>query len=163
MNSPSRDNPKSGLAATIAVALLLASGCAGYSAPVVAEQRLLLEGILDGELYETDANSYSLARNNGDVSSLGRLQLWSAWQVSPGWQVYALGEAESDDAQGKTETNSEVNQLALRYSSNSSPFYFVEAGKILPPIAIASARHLSTQNPLIGTLLESNRIDFCFF
>jgi len=91
-----------------------------------------------------------LSRHDGELSSLGRLQLWSAWQATPGFQLYAMGQAKTDDADGKRSSESELQQLAVRYSSNSSSVYFVEIGKFLPPFAIASERRLSTQNPLIG-------------
>src|SRR3990172_416271 len=129
---------------------LLALLCGMASSLTMAQERLLIEGILDAEAYKTDARSLSLARNDGDISSLGRLQLWSAWQISSGLQMYALGELESDNSAGESATESEFQQFVLRYSSNSSSFYFIEAGKLLPPIAIASERRLSTQNPLIG-------------
>jgi len=124
--------------------------CSLGSSFAVAQQRVLVEGILDAEAYKTDAGSYSLSRNNGDLSTTARLQLWSAWQVSPGLQMYARGELESYDAGAERETESAIRQIALRYSGNSASFYFIEVGKLLPPIAIASARQLSTQNPLIG-------------
>jgi len=116
----------------------------------IAKDRFLLEGILDGELHETDAHSLLLSRNDGALSALGRLQLWSAFQISPGLQIYALGEIESDDSSGVRETESEIEQLALRYTNQSAPYYFLEAGKILSPLSVYSNRHLSTQNPLIG-------------
>jgi len=114
------------------------------------QERFLLEGIVDAEAYKTDGRSYFLARNDGDISGLGRLQLWSAWQVSSSLQLYALGEFEVENASGKTETDSELHQFALRYSSQSSPFYFIEFGQILTPFAVASERRQSSNNPLIG-------------
>ena len=87
----------------------------------MAQQRYLVEGIFDAELFHTDSDSLLLSRNEGDLATLGRLQFWSAFQISPG----------------------------LRYTSQSSPYYFLEAGKILSPLAAYSNRHLSTQNPLI--------------
>jgi hypothetical protein len=129
---------------------LLALLCGMASSLTMAQERLLVEGILDAEVYKTDARSFSLARNNGDISTLGRLQLWSAWQISSGLQIYSLGEIVTDDAAAESETESEIRQFAVRYSNNSSSYLFIEAGKLLPPIAIASERRLSTQNPLIG-------------
>lgn len=129
-----------------AVALL----CGMASPQVRAQERILLQGILDAEMYKTDGRSYFLARNDGDVSAVGRLQLWSAWEMTSGLQVYALGELEAGNSLGETETKSELHQFALRYSSNSSPFYVIEAGKLLAPFAVASERRLSTYNPLIG-------------
>jgi len=128
------------------VALLAGMVNAGAS----AQETILLEGIIDAEAYKTDDRSYFLARNDGDISGLGRLQLWSALQMTPDLQIYALGELEADDSTGEVETGSELYQLALRYSSNSSPFYVIEAGRLLPPFAVASERQLSTHNPLIG-------------
>lgn len=115
-----------------------------------AQERFLIEGILDAEVYKTNDDSFSLSRNDGDVSYLGRLQLWSAWQMTSNLQLYAMGEIETENEYGYRNTDSELTQLALRYSSNSSPFYYIEAGKILPPIAVATDRRLSTQNPLIA-------------
>jgi len=116
----------------------------------LAQEQLLLEGIFDAEFYKTDAHSFGLARNDGKLSSLGRLQIWSAFQINPDLQVYALGLIEADDASGEAESDSDLRQFALRYSSNASPFYMIEAGKLLPPIAVASERRFSSQNPLIG-------------
>jgi len=116
----------------------------------IAQERFLIEGIFDAELHDTDAHSRLLSRNDGDLSILGRLQLWSALQVSPGVQIYALAEIETDDSSGKFETEAELEQFALRYMSRSSPYFFLEAGKILSPLGAYSNRHLSTQNPLIG-------------
>jgi len=117
---------------------------------VEAQEKFLIEGIIDAELYKTDDDSYLLSRNNGDVSFLGRLQVWSAWQMNSNFQLYGMVEVESQDQYGYRETDSELTQLALRYSSNTEPFYYIEAGKILPPIAVATDRRLSTQNPLVS-------------
>jgi len=143
----------SGAATTVIrhlITWVLAGLCGLANSLAVAQERFLVEGILDAELYKTDASSRFLSRNEGDVASLGRLQLWSAFQISPGLQIYALGEIETDNSGEKRETESEIEQFALRYLSQSSPYYFLEAGKILSPLSVYSNRHLSTQNPLIG-------------
>jgi hypothetical protein len=116
----------------------------------VAQEKFLVEGIFDTELYNTDASSRLLARNNGDVSTLLRLQLWSAFQISPKLQFFAMGEFEFDNSSSRSETESELEQLALRYSSNTNPFYYVEAGKLSSPSGSASRHNLSTLNWLIG-------------
>ena len=116
----------------------------------LAQERFLVEGIFDTEVYDTDANSRLLARNDGDVSTLLRLQLWSAFQVSQKLQIYAMGEFEFDNSSSKSETESELEQFALRYSSNTNPFYYVEVGKLLAPAGAASRHNLSTLNWLIG-------------
>ncbi len=128
---------------------LVLAGCL-LSMTAEAQQRFLLQGIFDAELHDTDADSLLLSRNDGDLSALGRLQLWTAFQLTPGLQIYALGEAESDDSSGERETEAELEQLALRYTSQSSNYYFIEAGRILSPLFAYSNYHLSTQNPLIG-------------
>ena len=112
---------------------VLALLCGLTSSLTVAQERFLLEGIFDAELYKTDADSRLLSRNEGDIATLGRVQLWSAFQISPGLQIYAQGEFESDDSSGERESEAELEQFALRYSSQSSPWYFLEAGKILSP------------------------------
>lgn len=121
-----------------------------WSCSAAAQDRWLVEGILDAELHDTDADSPSLSRNGGSLSGLARVQLWSAYQLSPQLQVYVLGEAEADDSSGAFESEAEIEQLALRYTSTSATHYFVEAGRILSPLNAFSNRHLSTLNPLIG-------------
>jgi len=110
----------------------------------------LFQGIFDGELYSTDTDSSLLTRNDGDVAVLGRLQIWAAFQLAPSWQFYARGELESDNFEGYGETDSDLEQVALRYTHRASPWLYVEAGKILSPLVAYSDRRLSNQNPLIG-------------
>jgi hypothetical protein len=127
----------------------LAISCGMACQLAMAQQRYLVEGIFDAEVYKTDANSLLLSRNGGNVATLGRLQLWGALQITPGLQAYALGEVETDNSGSDRVTEAEFEQYALRYTSQSSPHYFLEMGKILSPLAAYSDRHLSTQNPLI--------------
>lgn len=129
---------------------VLALFCGLTGTLTMAQERFLIEGIFDAELYDTDANSKLLAKNEGDPSAVARLQIWSAFQISPGLQLYALGEFEVENSSGSRETEKEIEQLALRYSSRSSPYYFIEVGKLLSPIGAFTTRHLSTRNPLIG-------------
>ena len=137
-------------AATRLVTWGLALVCSLTSSLTIAQERFLIEGIFDAELHKTDANSRILSKNEGDIATLGRLQLWSAVQISPGLQIYALGEIETVNFSGERETESELEQFALRYTSQSAPYYFLEAGKILSPLGAYANRHLSTLNPLIG-------------
>jgi hypothetical protein len=129
--------------------LVLVVGCLS-STLAGAQGRILFQGILDAELYDTDTGSILLARNEGDIATLGRLQLWTAFQLTPSLQLYALGESEIDNFTGDTETESELDQAALRYNRQSAPWFSVEAGKLLSPLATYSERRLSTRNPLIG-------------
>lgn len=132
----------------IAWVFALSSGLA--SLPAEAQDWFQFQGILDAELYKTNTDSSLLTRNDGDVAVLGRMQLWAAFQLSPGLQVYALGQVETDNFGGYGETRSNLEQIALRYTRRSAPWLMFEAGKILSPLAAYSDRRLSTQNPLIA-------------
>ncbi len=156
MMNPPRHSKNPTTASCRQLIRVLALLCAiGHSLAMAGEQ-VLVEGILDAEVHKFNEYSFAPFSSDGDIFILGQLQLWSAWQISPGFQAYALGEIATVEAEGNRTTDSEIQQAALRYSSNpgnsgnSSAFYFIEAGKIVPPIAIASERRLSTQNPLIG-------------
>jgi len=131
------------------LAALLALLCHLASGPALAQERFLVQGIFDGELYKTSDEHGLLSRDDGDVSVLGRLQLWSALQISRGWQFYAMGELETDDSSGRRLTEADLEQIAFRYTSLSAA-WFLEAGKMLSPLNAYSARQLSTTNPLIG-------------
>ncbi|MSQ98198.1 MAG: hypothetical protein EXR85_02705, partial [Xanthomonadales bacterium] len=155
MNPPrhSKDPTTASRRRLIRVVALL---CVIGSSLAMAGEQVLVEGILDAELHKFDEYSFSPFSSDGDIFTLGQLQLWSAWQISPSFQAYALAEIATVESEGNRATDSEIQQAALRYSSNPgnsgnpSAFYFIEAGKIVPPIATASERRLSTQNPLIG-------------
>ena len=125
------------------------TGCLA-SPPAGAQEWYLLQGIVDAELYDTDTESPLLTRNDGDIAALGRLQLWTAFQLSPSLQLYAQGQLETHNFGGSRETGSDLDQFALRYTRQSAPWLLVEAGKILSPLAAYSERRLSSRNPLIG-------------
>jgi len=129
---------------------LLASSAALTSLPAGAQDWFLLQGIIDAEFYDSDSNSPLLTRNDGNPATLGRLQLWTAFQLSPSLQFYAQGQLVSDNFEGYGETDTNLEQAALRYTRQSAPGLLVEVGKILSPLAAYSDRRLSTQNPLIG-------------
>jgi len=56
------------------------------SALASAQERYLIEGIFDTEIFSTDSTSPLLSKNAGDIAVLGRLTLWSALQISSGIQ-----------------------------------------------------------------------------
>ena len=132
--------------------LVLAGSLAGLlpSPLACAQDWYLVQGILDAEAYDSDADSPILTRNEGDLAVLGRLQLWTAFQLSPTLQFYAQGEIEADNFTGTGDVDSDLEQVALRYTRLSAPWLMIEAGKILSPTAAYTERQLSTQNPLIG-------------
>ena len=156
MMNPPRHSKDPTTASRRRVIWVLALLCAMGNPLALAGERVLVEGILDAEVHKFNEYSFSPFSSDGDIFTLGQLQLWSAWQISPGFQAYALGELATVESGGNRKTDSQIQQAALRYSSNSSnagnssAFYFIEAGKIRPPIASTSERRLSTQNPLIG-------------
>jgi hypothetical protein len=117
------------------------------SPPAGAQDWYLLQGIFDAELYDTDTDSPLLSRNEGDLAALGRLQVWAALQLSPDLQFYVQGQVESDNFEGYGETTTDLDQVALRYTHEASPSLYIEAGKILSPLAAYSERRLSTRNP----------------
>jgi len=115
-----------------------------------AQDWYLVHGIVDAELFDTDTDSPALTRNDGDLAALGRLQLWTAFQLSPTLQFYARGQIEADTFDGSGQVDADLEQAALRYTRLSAPWLMIEAGKILSPTAAYADRRLSTQNPLIG-------------
>ena len=114
------------------------------------QDEFLIEGIFDTEFYFYGERSGPLGEDPDDFSTVLRVQLWSAYQLTSKLQIYALGEAEFDNLGTNGETEGELEQIALRYSSNTDPFYYIEAGKLLSHSGAASKHKLSTLNWLIG-------------
>lgn len=133
----------------LALELFFLAGCLA-SSPALSQDWFLLQGIADTELYDTGTDSSLLTRNHGEIAFLGRLQLWTAFQLSPSLQFFAQGQAEVDNFTGSSETRSNLEQVAIRYERQSAPWISIEAGKILSPLATYSERRLSTKNPLIA-------------
>jgi hypothetical protein len=127
-------------------AVVLVAGFAGASG---AQSPALLQGIVDGEGWSTNASSNLLTRNAGRPSGLARVQLWGAFEPVRNWVLYAEGEAEAGNARGVAETaDFYSNQFGIRYAP--SPKLVLDAGKLSPVIGTFSSRRFSTRNPLIG-------------
>lgn len=109
----------------------------------------MLEALVNGEFFATDSDNEQEGQDSNDAFWRARVQVWSALQVSPGLQAYALVEAETDDFDGSWESEADIEELALRYTHNDKPWFQVEAGRILAPIESVYSYPLSTQNPLI--------------
>jgi hypothetical protein len=133
-----------------AVGLVSGVASAVVSPEVCAQDWYLVQGLVDAELYDTDTDSPALTRNDGDLAALGRLQLWTALQLSPTLQFYARGVLEGDNFQGSGQVDADLQQAALRYTRLSAPWLMIEAGKILSPMTAYAERSLSMQNPLIA-------------
>jgi hypothetical protein len=114
-----------------------------------AQGSVLLQGILDGEAWSTNASSNLLTRNVGRPAGLGRLQLWGAYEPLRHWVLYAQGEGEAGNARNSVETHDVYSdQFGIQYSPTQ--MFVVDAGRLTPLIGTFSSRRFSTRNPLIG-------------
>ena len=135
------------LALTVLTLTVLLLALAPRSA--VAQDWIVLEGILDVEGWSTDDASRLLTRNDGRPLGSSTLTMWTALRLHAKLQLMALGEVEGEVGAGAfRDAEVEIDQLALRFSA--SPTLLVEAGKILPPVGIYAGRRLPITNPVIG-------------
>ena len=72
--------------------------------PARAEDRVLVQGLADWEIWRTNDDSELLSRNEGRAASLGRLRLWMAVPFGERLQAFALGEVEGGKASDTGET-----------------------------------------------------------
>jgi hypothetical protein len=110
-----------------------------------AQTPILVQGIVDAELWETDTSSTLLTRNGGRPGGAGRIMLWGAAEPIRGVVLYGLYEGTRGPA---TEHESEFEQYGVRYTKSSE--FVMDAGRILGPIGGFGARRFSSRNPLIG-------------
>jgi hypothetical protein len=144
-----RCGPRPETAALFVLVLLgAAAGAAG------AEEKVLLQGLADGEAWKTDAGGGAFALRDGQTSSMGRLRLWMAVQIAPHLQGFALGEGEGGSAAAEDERGADVEQFYLRYTASSPRRLVVQAGKLTLPYGSFSHRYFSSQNPLVGSPLN---------
>src|SRR5688500_14181955 len=57
-----------------------------------AQSPVMLQGLVDGELWFTDTNSNMLSRNGGRTAVLGRAMVWGAVEPRRGLVLYGLVE-----------------------------------------------------------------------
>jgi hypothetical protein len=119
------------------------------AAPAPAQDWLLVEAIADGEAWSTDSASKLLSRNEGQLATLGQLQLFVAAAVRPSLQLIFMGEVEGGKATGEDELEIGYDQLVLRYIP--STLAVIDVGKFPSPVGAFANRRLSTTNPLIGS------------
>jgi hypothetical protein len=133
-----------------AIAAVLSAICMSSLGPsrAAAQNGVLLQGIVDGELWSTSKTSNLLTRNSGNPAGLGRLQLWGAYQPFQSLIVYAQGQAESGAAAAEPGSEVYTDQFGVRYIASRA--WVLDAGRVTPIIGMFSARHFSTRNPLIG-------------
>lgn len=125
--------------------LLLALAC--LARPARAQERALVQGVLDLEGWSTDSRSALLARNDGRPAGLARLCVWSAVEPVNGFVVYAQGEVVGGSA-AEDGVELSLEQAGIRYTRSRA--LVVDAGIISPIVGMFASRHLSTRNPLIG-------------
>ena len=109
---------------------------------------VLLQGIVDGEFWSTNATSGLLTRNGGRPAALARLQGWGAYQPFGGLVLYSQVEYEGGPARAERGAEVYADQAGIRYVF--SPAVVLDAGQFTPMVGTFAARHFSTRNPLIG-------------
>jgi hypothetical protein len=132
-----------------ALVLMLALALSAASpVPLAAQGGILLQGVLDAELWKTDSASSLLARNGGRPGAMGRVGLWSA--VEPWRDLVMFGQLSAETGPGRHEEGSElyVMQYGARWSPSDA--FVLEAGKTTHVVGAFSSRWLSFRNPLVG-------------
>ncbi|PYQ09545.1 MAG: hypothetical protein DMH00_12855 [Acidobacteria bacterium] len=133
-------------AAFVCVLVLVAA-----ARPARGEDRILVQGLADAEIWNTDAESELLSRDAGDTASLGRLRLWAAGDFMNRLQGFALGRVEGGRGTDEGRTDVHLEQAYLRYSFAAPKRLVLQAGKLILPYGNFSRRYFSNANPLIGS------------
>lgn len=126
-----------------------AAGVAGAiviaAAPATAQTRVMLQGVLDAEVWSTDTGSAMLTRNGGKPAGAGRLQLWGAVELARGLVAYGLGEVHGETGEGDPDVELEMAGARLTRGR-----LMLDVGKVTSPIGAFASRRFSWRNPLIG-------------
>ena len=119
-----------------------------FPASVRAQGGVMLQGVIESELWKTDSASQLLARNNGRLGGAGRVNLWAA--AEPRRDIVLFGQVQAETGPGRGEPGSEV--YVTQYGARWSPAdaFVLEAGKMSHVVGVFSMRHLSFRNPLVG-------------
>lgn len=129
--------------AALGLAWIYATG-----SPLRAEERWLLHGLFDIELWNTDPGSRLLARDGGDPAFLGRLRLWTAVDLHSRVRLVAVGKAAGGDA--LDDDGVELEQAFLRLRLAQEKTLQLDIGRFPAGLGNFSERYSSTANPLIG-------------
>ncbi len=149
-----RVRPRAGLLALPRRLLrgLLAAACLLiHTAPARSEERVLLKGLFEAEVWKTDDASRLLSKNDGSTAPAGRLRLWAAGEFRPRLQGFAVGRVEDGRGSYQGVGESDLEQAVVRYTFEAPRRLVLEAGKILAPVGNFTRRYLSSVNPLIGS------------
>ena len=132
--------------------LLIVLSCLSWSR-ALSEERVLVQGLTDAEIWYTDPQS-SISRNEGEAASAARLRLWAVGEFRENFQGFVLGAVESGRGTETQETETRLEQAYLRYSFEAPRRLVLQAGRLPLPYGNFSRRYFSSQNPLIGTPLN---------
>src|SRR5438552_5820786 len=135
-----------GRGALLIAALLMISVAPARS----QDDKLLVQGLFDAEVWKTDPGSRLLSKNEGDTAPAGRLRLWTVGQVLPGLQGFVVARGEDGSGSYEGVRQGRLEQAALRYTFRAPLRLVLEAGKIVTPLGNFPRRRMSTSNPLIG-------------
>lgn len=135
-----------------AIGGLLAAACLLIPAtPARCEDKILVQGLFDAEVWKTDDASLLLSRNEGDTAPAGRLRLWAVGEFLPRLQGFAVGRVEEGKGSYEEYGESVLEQAVVRYTFAAPHRLVIEGGRIISPVGNFSRRYLSTTNPLIGS------------
>jgi len=141
-----RTRPEARLGGLLAAALLLM-----HTAPARAEDKVLVQGLFEAEVWKTDEASLLLSKNEGDTAPAGRLRLWAVGEFLPRLQGFAVGRLEEGKGSYEEYGESVLEQAVVRYTFAAPHRLVIEGGKIISPVGNFSRRYLSSTNPLIGS------------
>jgi len=131
--------------------ILAAAGLLVQAAPARAEDKVLVQGLFEAELWNTDEASLLLSKNEGETAPGGRLRLWAIGEFRPRLQGFAVGRLEEGKGSYEEDGESVLEQAVVRYTFAAPRRLVIEGGKILSPVGNFSRRYLSSTNPLIGS------------
>src|SRR5436309_13678593 len=132
-------------------ALLIAALLMFHAAPARSQDdKVLVQGLFDAEVWKTDSGSRLLSKNDGDTAPAGRLRLWAVGEFLPGLQGFVVARGEDGSGSYEGRRQGVLEQAALRYTFSPPLRLVLEAGKIVTPIGNFPRRRLSSSNPLIG-------------
>lgn len=127
--------------------LVLLAALAGASR-ARAQDWLVAETIVDGEMWTTDSGSRMLSVNDGNPAPAGRAQLFLG-AAAGRLQLLFMGEVEHEaGAEADEEFELDYDLLALRFVA--SPLAVIDVGRFATPIGAFANRRFSNLNPLIG-------------
>src|SRR5262245_4829218 len=130
--------------------LWLLAGALLWATPLPCEEKALVGGLLDSEIWKTDDGSRLLSRNEGEAAPAAHLRLWAAGDFTTQLQGFVMGYAQGGKGTEEGTTETELEQAYLRFSFKPPVRMMFEAGKMTMPIGNFSRRYLSNVNPLIG-------------